>query len=71
MGRNERISIDPVPRLFDVVELTAARTGLDTGAIGTIVEELPKRSYVVEFVDADGHTLAVETLAAGDFAVRR
>jgi hypothetical protein len=73
MGRNERIKIHSAPKLFDVVELLSSRPGASptAGALGTIVEELPGDSYLVEFCDDEGRTISIETLTAADVAVRR
>lgn len=73
MGRSERIRIEEPPKLFDVVELLDAlpAVGLAAGALGAIVEQLAPDAFIVEFVDEDGNTLALETLASHDFAVRR
>ena len=73
MGRSERIRIEAAPKLFDVVELLEAlpAVGLTAGALGAIVEQLAPDAFIVEFVDEDGNTLALETLASRDFAVRR
>jgi hypothetical protein len=71
MGRNERIQIESVPKLFDVVELLSDRAGLAAGARGTVVEELPGDSYLVEFSNEDGKSLSVETLSAAEIALHR
>lgn len=73
MGRSERIQIEAAPKLFDVVELLEAlpAAGLAAGSLGSIVEQLAPDAFIVEFVDEDGNTLALEILASQDFAVRR
>ncbi len=40
--------------------------GLVAGAVGTVVGDYGNGGYEVEFTDADGHTLAVQTLAEAD-----
>lgn len=72
MGRNERLKLRSVPKLFDVVELLADRSaaGLGVGAVGTIVDELESGAYLVEFTDDEGRTLAIEALEPADFAIR-
>jgi hypothetical protein len=72
MGRNERLKLGSVPKLFDVVELLSDRAdaGLDAGSVGTIVEELNTGAYLVEFTGDDGRAIAVEALKSTDFAVR-
>jgi hypothetical protein len=72
MGRNERIRVKSTPKLFDVVELLSDRPGAGpvAGSLGTVVEELPGKFYLVEFCDDNGKTLSVETLAAEDVTVR-
>ena len=54
-------------RLFDLAELTQdlPAFGLSAGAIGTVVEIYRDgEGYEVEFMDADGWTIGVETLLA-------
>ncbi|NGO54584.1 DUF4926 domain-containing protein [Mesorhizobium camelthorni] len=60
------------PKLFDIVELLSDRpaSGLEAGAIGTIVEALPDKFYIVEFLDADGRTRSLESLPVEDLSVR-
>ena len=72
MGRSERIRIETAPKLFDVVELLDARreAGLAAGARGAIVEQLAPDTFIVEFTDEQGQTLALETLASEDFVIR-
>ena len=69
MVGNRRISLHSAPQLLDVVELAAGRpdAGLAAGSLGTIGEILDARSYLVEFCDASGRTLAIETLSESDF----
>ncbi|MCG5452711.1 MULTISPECIES: DUF4926 domain-containing protein [Micromonospora] len=54
--------------LYDVVELREAISGeqLPAGAVGTVVHifNAPSTAYEVEFVDTDGHTIAMVTLRA-------
>ncbi|WP_206079088.1 DUF4926 domain-containing protein [Allomesorhizobium camelthorni] len=72
MGQNKRIEIRSAPKLFDIVELLSDRpaSGLEAGAIGTIVEALPDKFYIVEFLDADGRTRSLESLPVEDLSVR-
>lgn len=51
---------------LDVVVLTRSLTGqyLQKGAIGTIVEMLPKNVFLVEFADKRGVTYAIVDLPA-------
>jgi hypothetical protein len=69
MGRNERLHIRPVPRLFDVVELANAEKGVAAGSRGTVVEELPEHRYLVEFMNEDGKTSSVQTVPAWNLIV--
>lgn len=52
--------------LLDVVALIHASPEhqLPAGAEGTVVEVFTPDAYMVEFVDADGRTLALPTLAS-------
>jgi hypothetical protein len=72
MGQNKRIEIRSAPKLFDIVEFLSDHpaSGLEAGAIGTIVEALPDKFYIVEFLDADGRTRSLETLPVEDLSVR-
>ena len=71
-GQNKRIETRSTPKLFDVVELLSDRpaSGLEAGAVGTIVEALPDRFYVVEFLDVDGQTRCLETLPGEHLSLR-
>lgn len=73
MGRSERIRIEAAPKLFDMVELLDAlpSAGLTAGMLGAIVDQLAPDTFIVEFVNDAGETLALETLTTNDFAVRR
>lgn len=65
----QKKSVSPLsPKLFDVVELVAARPDMPVakGTVGTIVEELDRETYLVEFSDSDGRTIAVEPVAGRD-----
>lgn len=44
--------------------------GLITGDVGTVVGSYGNGGYEVEFTTADGHTLAVATLAEADIRLR-
>ena len=72
MGQNKRREIRSTPKLFDIVELVGDHpaSGLEAGAIGTIVEALPDRFYIVEFLDVDGRTHSLETLPIEYLSVR-
>ncbi len=72
MGQNKRIEIGSAPKLFDVVELLSDRpaSGLEAGAIGTVVEALPDKFYIVEFLDPDGRTRSLETLPGEELSLR-
>lgn len=69
--RQKKIAPDPLPKLFDVVELISARpdAAIAVGTVGTVVEELAEETYLVEFCDAEGRTLAVEPVPARDLAL--
>ncbi len=53
-------------KLLDVVALIEdyPKASLKRGQVGTIVEDYGDQVFEVEFVDLDGRTYAVETLAA-------
>jgi hypothetical protein len=72
MGQNKRIEIRSAPKLFDIVELLSDRpaSGLAAGATGTVVEALPDKFYIVEFLDPDGRARSLETLPIEDLSVR-
>lgn len=59
------------PELLDVVELLIdlSETGLQAGALGTIVETYNDRAYEVEFANSEGETLALQVLAPEQFTV--
>ncbi len=59
-------------KLFDVVELVDPLPGrnLPLGSIGTIVHELPENFYVVEFVDDEGRTIALEEISGAALSFR-
>ena len=56
-----------MPKLLDVVAINTdlPTVGLAAGAEGTIVDDYGP-AYMVEFLGADGYTVAVETVPAGD-----
>ncbi len=49
-------------QLLDVMALTAEVGSLATGSLGTVVEVLSDDSFMVEFIDDLGRTLAIEAL---------
>ncbi|WP_299145370.1 DUF4926 domain-containing protein [uncultured Tateyamaria sp.] len=52
---------------LDVVSLRESRVPLKAGSIGTIVHEnTPGKSFMVEFCDASGRTIALEDLSVDD-----
>lgn len=57
-------------QINDVVRLVGDRPddGLRAGALGTVVDvfDTPRRAFEVEFVDDDGATIAILTLAADE-----
>ena len=53
-------------RTLDVVRLRKDFAGMPPGTLGTIVLEYDGVLYEVEFVDADGRTLAVITTPADE-----
>jgi hypothetical protein len=59
------------PKLLDVVALLndAPEEKLVRGQVGTIVEELSRDVYEVEFSDNDGRTYATITLPASQLLV--
>lgn len=71
--RPKKIAPASLPKLFDVVELVAAHpdAGVAAGTLGTIVEELAEETYLVEFCNAEGRTIAVEPVPARDLALHR
>jgi hypothetical protein len=72
MQRNKKFA-DTLPKLLDVVEIVKARPDLKIveGSIGTVVEALGENAYLVEFLDKDGKTIAVEAVPAGDLSLHR
>ena len=58
--------MDSTIGLLDVVALTVDRPekGLIRGQVGTVVEELSRGAYEVEFSDDDGRTYAQAALPA-------
>lgn len=59
------------PKLYDVVKLRHAlpHFGLAAGSRGCIVEQFSPDVFMVEFVEANGVTLALETLSTSQFVV--
>ena len=59
------------PQLFDVVAVLnrAGEPDVEVGDVGTVVELLPPDGLEVEFLDRDGRTRCVATLAASDVLV--
>jgi catabolite regulation protein CreA len=58
-------------KLLDLVAVTHKPTGADVevGDVGTVVELLPPDGIEVEFVDRDGRTRCVATMAVADVLV--
>ena len=52
----------PQIELLDVVALTEGFGSLAKGSVGTVVEVLSDDTFMVEFIDDHGYTLAIETL---------
>jgi hypothetical protein len=54
-------------KLLDVVALKADRqdAGLMAGAEGVIVEDFAD-AYMIEFLDSEGYTVALETIPSSD-----
>jgi len=50
--------------LLDVVALLSPAGELPVGAVGTVVETLDSGWFIVEFINDDGETVALETLPA-------
>lgn len=48
--------------LLDVVALTAPVGKLPVGAVGTVVEVFESGCFLVEFIDDEGRTVALETV---------
>jgi hypothetical protein len=59
-------------KLFDVVELVdpLPGRGLPLGSVGTIVHELPENFYMVEFMNEEGTTIALEEISGTSLAGR-
>jgi hypothetical protein len=49
-------------KLLDVVALTAPAGKLPAGAVGTVVEVFEPGFFLVEFIDDEGRTVALETV---------
>ncbi len=60
-------------KLLDVVALLEERPqdGLVSGQVGTVVEVYPPDGFEVEFLDAQGRTIALVTLQRSDILVLR
>ena len=48
--------------LLDVVALSAPAGKLPAGAVGTVVEVFQPGCFLVEFIDDEGRTVALETV---------
>lgn len=48
--------------LLDVAALTAPAGRLPAGAVGTVVEVFEPGCFLVEFIDDEGRTVALETV---------
>jgi len=59
------------PQLFDIVAVlnSAGVSNVEVGDVGTVVELLPPDGLEVEFLNRDGHTRCVATLAKQDLLV--
>lgn len=59
------------PNLFDIVAVLhkSDEANVEIGDVGTVVEVLPPDGLEVEFLDRDGRTRCVATLAASDILV--
>jgi len=49
-------------KLLDVVALTVPAGKLPAGAVGTVVEVFEPGCFLVEFIDDEGRTVALETV---------
>jgi hypothetical protein len=69
--REEGLMANRQAKLLDLVAVTGSRPGepLEVGDVGTIVEVLPPDGLEVEFLDRDGRTRCVATLAQHDVLV--
>jgi len=58
-------------KLLDVVALLADKPAekLVAGQVGTVVEVLSPNAFLVEFLDANGRTVAVEELKRAELLV--
>ena len=59
------------PKLLDLIAVTNCPSdeSLEVGDVGTVVELLPPDGVEVEFLDRDGRTRCVATLAVNDVLV--
>ncbi|HMO85677.1 MAG TPA: DUF4926 domain-containing protein [Lacipirellulaceae bacterium] len=59
------------PQLLDIVAVLncVGASNVEVGDVGTVVEMLPPDGLEVEFLDRDGRTRCVATLAAKDVLV--
>ena len=59
------------PQLLDIVAVlnSAGQADVEVGDVGTVVELLPPDGLEVEFLDRDGRTRCVVTLAKSDVLV--
>lgn len=59
------------PKLFDLVAVLASPpdSEVEIGDVGTVVELLPPDGLEVEFLNPDGHTRCMATLAFADVLV--
>lgn len=59
------------PQLLDIVAVlnNEDESAVEIGDVGTVVEMLPPDGLEVEFLDRDGRTRCVATLAANDVLV--
>ena len=67
----KRRTRNEAPSLLDVVALLAdlPAHGVDRGRVGTAVEQLDDKTWLVEFSDDDGRAYAVAQCQAGDLLV--
>ena len=58
-------------KLLDVVALLEDRPqdSLASGQVGTVVEIYPPDAFEVEFLDSEGHTIALAPLKRSEFLV--
>jgi hypothetical protein len=57
------------PSLLSVVALLNESEGLPRGQVGTVVELLDESMCLVEFINDQGETLAIATVAGNDLLV--